>query len=129
MSYCRWSCDNFKSDVYCYHCVDGTWTTHVAGLRIENPDALPPDRFADFIANRMTPTEFAQFERARLDAVMEAERQPINLPHASETFLDSGPAEMKRTLLHLRGLGYHVPDHAIAALDEEIAEAVTLDAR
>jgi hypothetical protein len=31
MSYCRWSCDDFRSDVYTYAHIDGTWTTHVAG--------------------------------------------------------------------------------------------------
>src|SRR3954471_1428440 len=30
MSYCRWSSDKFRSDVYVYACFDNTWTTHVA---------------------------------------------------------------------------------------------------
>lgn len=29
MSYCRWSSDNFKCDVYVYADVSGGWTTHV----------------------------------------------------------------------------------------------------
>jgi len=34
MAYCRWSSDNFQSDVYVYEDIDGTWITHVAGSRI-----------------------------------------------------------------------------------------------
>ena len=34
MSYCRWSSDNWKCDLYCYEDVSGGITTHVAGNRI-----------------------------------------------------------------------------------------------
>lgn len=33
MSYCRWSSDDHKSDVYCYENGRGLWTTHVAANR------------------------------------------------------------------------------------------------
>lgn len=31
MSYCRWSTDDGRSDVYVYHDIRGGWTTHVRG--------------------------------------------------------------------------------------------------
>lgn len=33
MSYCRWSCDDFECDLYCYSDVSGGWTIHVAANR------------------------------------------------------------------------------------------------
>ena len=30
MSYCRWSCDDFKSDVYVWHDISGGWMTAVS---------------------------------------------------------------------------------------------------
>jgi hypothetical protein len=122
MSYCRWSSDNWRSDVYCYACVDGTWTTHVAANRIAGD--LPPSLWDDFFAEKISAKEFADSERQRHDIIAKAERNPIGLPHDGETFRDAGPAAMKATLLYLRGLGYQVPDFALMALDEEIAEGV-----
>ena len=37
MSYCRWSTDNFKCDLYCYEDVNGGFTTHVASNRPSPP--------------------------------------------------------------------------------------------
>lgn len=31
MSYCRWSCDDFKSDVYAYASGNSHWTIHLKG--------------------------------------------------------------------------------------------------
>lgn len=52
MSYCRWSCLDFKSDVYVYANINGAWTIHVAGNRVlphacETFDTASPGECAD----------------------------------------------------------------------------------
>lgn len=87
MSYCRWSSEGNKSDVYCYENVSRKWITHVAGNKLIN-----------------------------------GEHYPIGLPHDGETFDDDSIEDMLKTLLMLRGLGYHVPQFAIESIEEEIKQ-------
>jgi hypothetical protein len=119
VSYCRWSCDHWRSDVYCYAHVDETWTTHVAGRRRVGLENVPPP---PSFALLDTPEVWKATYAAHQAALGRCEFEPIALPHAGETFKDDNPQEMIETLLRLRGLGYHVPEHALAALREEVAE-------
>ena len=116
MSYCRWSSDDFRCDLYVYADCDGTWTTHVAKQRYAGEVPPTPDLRTASTDEWM---EAYKKQRAYLDA---AEREPITLPHAGATFKDAGPAECAATLRMLREAGYRVPDCAIAALDEDAAE-------
>lgn len=121
MSFCRWSSDNFKSDVYCYENVSGAWTTHVAGNRIISP--LPDMPGIDVL---MADQErYAKLHAEHMAALNAAERESIGLPHDCETFNDAGPAEMAERLKYLQGLGYRVPAHVFEALAEEVAEQNT----
>ena len=38
MSYCRFSCDDGKSDVYCYEDCEGGFTSHIGADRFNDPD-------------------------------------------------------------------------------------------
>jgi len=116
MSYCRWSSDDFRCDLYVYGHCDGTWTTHVAGSRYAGEVPPTPDLRTAGTEEYMVAY---RAQRAYLDA---AELEPIALPHAGATFKDAGPAECATTLRMLRDLGYRVPDYAIEGLDEEAAE-------
>ncbi len=98
MSYCRWSSDNFKCDLYCYEYVYGGYVTHVAGRRLINH----------------TPLE----ER---DILLDYE--DIKLPHAGEVFNDETLEDFLERLIYLRGLGYKFPDYVIEAVKQEIDEA------
>lgn len=119
MSYCRWSSDNHRSDVYTYECIDGFWTTHVAGLKRvgeipEHPSYSEPIN-----------DDWMRRAKVHRDAVEAAELVKIGLPHDGKTFKDTGPAECADTLKMLREAGYHVPSWAIEELEAEAAEPVS----
>ena len=121
MSYCRFSSDNWKSDVYVYEDVSGGWTTHVAGAkRATEP---PNDRFSDFLDDKITAEEFVRLHKDTMAALETIPLIPIDLPHAGESFSDSGPKECAEPLIMLRGLGYHVPQYAIDDLLQEAKDA------
>ena len=123
MSYCRWSCDNFKSDVYTYEHCDGTWTTHVASARRNDIDECPKADLADLLDGTVTTEEFVEMSKRRSAFLEKAGTVPIGLPHDGETIKDDDPPECLATLLRLRDAGYHVPDHALDELGEEAALA------
>jgi hypothetical protein len=116
MSYCRWSSDDHKCDVYVYEHCDGGYVTHVASKRYtaDTPcpttpkewGTMPTELFADALAA----------QRTWLDA---ATLVPIGLPHDGESFSDDTPGECAARLESLRALGYIVPQYAIDALKEE----------
>lgn len=119
MSYCRFSSDNFKSDVYAYEHIDDGYYIHVAAMRLENPPPLDPD-----IPNN------AQLRSNYIRKLERAKRVKIELPHAGETLACATLEELRKTLLELRGIGYHVPDSAISLIDSEILdEALERDTR
>ena len=70
MSYCRWSCDGFKSDVYVYES-DAGYEIHVKG---------------------------------------------------GESYCEGSPKDAIAALLELRGRGFHVPQHALDSLTEELED-------
>jgi hypothetical protein len=117
MSYCRWSCDDFRSDVYCYAHVDGTWTTHVAGNKVVGEVPHVP------CILDVPPEEFAAAHKTQMEFLDKAERRPIGLAHDGETFKDAGRQEMIDRLLYLRSIGYHVPEHALERLRDEICRS------
>jgi hypothetical protein len=122
MSYCRWSSDDWRCDLYCYEDVSGGWTTHVAGRKpIDVPRELPwPNKSPD------DDKEAWKKWQASHDAAMKyletAEYRNIDLPHAGDTFNDPTLEAFKERLLYLRGLGYNFPDYVLEAVDAEIAD-------
>lgn len=130
MSYCRWSSEDWSSDVYVYEHVYGGWTTHVARSRHVFNEPLPPT--VDLPENfRELPNceELLDVWVDRYNKVMglvdKASMQEIDLPHAGETFSDLIPQACADRLLMLRSLGYHVPQSAIDRLQEEAHDEST----
>lgn len=121
MSYCRWSSDNWKCDLYCYEDVSGGWTTHVAGRR--RVGEIPDDRREDFFARRISAEEFFHLHNRQMEVLGTLPMEDIDLPHAGETFHDGSLQEFKDRLLMLRKIGYHFPDYVLTDIDEEIANA------
>jgi hypothetical protein len=121
MAYCRWSSMNWRCDLYCYEDVSGGWTTHVAGRR--RVGEIPDDRFADFVAKKITVEEYMALHRAQMDALEKTQLVDIDLPHAGETFSDPTLEAFKDRLLYLRGVGYVFPDHVLEEIDAEMKEA------
>jgi hypothetical protein len=140
VSYCRFSSDNWRSDVYVYEHVAGGWTTHVAGMK----RALPPipdfplsrmPRFGAQLAKGMRrPTYpsrwhevaahcafriYGIWHHVHMWSVDVIPLKPIGLPHDGESFSDETATACADRLEALRAIGYHVPQYAIDALRDE----------
>lgn len=118
MSYCRWSTDNFRCDVYCYADVSGGYTTHVAGNRlVGQPDepALPEPGSGNEAWDGWS-TAYNEWLRG----IDSCKREAITLPHAGESFNDGTLEEFRDRLKGLRDLGYQIPDFVFAVIEEEI---------
>jgi len=120
MSYCRFSSDSFKSDVYCYANVRGGYTTHVAAFKAkgEMPEQPPVPKAGDEGALQ----KWMVYRQAVSAFIVSAERAPLGLPHDGKTFNDPDLHSFKERLLGLRAVGYHVPDSALQRIQEEINE-------
>ena len=116
MSYCRFSDDNWKSDVYIYESDHG-YVCHVASMRYV--DAIPPLLAWD------KDNQAAYFERytEQNAALRNAAKVRIGGPYdgAGETF--DTIEELRDYVMELVAAGYHVPVFAIEAIEEEIAES------
>lgn len=121
MSYCRWSSDNWRCDLYCYEDCGGGWTTHVAGNRLvgEIPEARMP-RPGATDADWQT---YGEAHSAQMKWLDTATREPIGLPHDGESFNDSTLAEFKDRLLSLRAIGYRFPDYVLDEVEQELTGA------
>ena len=113
MSYCRWSSDDFRCDVYCYEDVGGGYVTHVASNRVvgDIPPSGDPRQDTFF--------EEHQKQMAFLD---KAERVPIGLAHDGESYNDTTLTEFRQRLVMLREAGYNIPSHVFESIDEEMME-------
>ena len=121
MSYCRWSCDDYRSDVYCYAHVHGGFVTHVASVRVIYAEPLPDP--VPFDGGHLD--QWLDRHRKVSEMMAAAAREPLGLPFDGETFDDSTPGEMADRLEWLRGLGYRVPQYAIDRLREEAGQSKT----
>lgn len=119
MSYCRWSSDGWRSDVYAYEAGNG-WITHVAGNRIKNIEDMPPITVGMGAITEWIEQDRAQKEWLEAHAVNVA----IGLPHDGESFEDATAGGCADRLEALRGIGYHVPQTAIDALRREQVETL-----
>lgn len=123
MSYCRWSSDNWKCDLYCYEDVNGGWSTHVAGNRIVGE--VPPVDMRLLIEGD---AENWQIQYRNQHAFLDkCKREPITLPHAGESFNDATLESFRNRVSTLKELGYHVPDFVFDEIDEEIAGQSALE--
>jgi hypothetical protein len=127
MSYCRWSSDGNKCDVYVYEDVSGGFTCHVASRKIMNLDEAPhvPSLFDyDSCRNGKTSDEDMEDFMVKYRAWMEwlqtkAVRKNIGLEYDGKTFNVETATEMGNSLKMLQNMGYQVPDYAIESLWEE----------
>lgn len=118
MSYCRWSTDDFQSDVYVYENTGGYWSIHVASNRIvyhqplPEPVPLTPDTAESWHDRNVTIMEW-------IDDPEKSHREAIDLPHAGEDFRADTPQETAEILTELRWLGYRIPEGVIDELRKE----------
>lgn len=120
MSYCRFSSNDWQSDVYVYGTLDETWMVHVAARRHVFKVPLPEP-----VSLRDDPGAWAKRSVAIMDMLDDSEKcalEEINLPYANETFECQSPGEAANRLQELAALGYHVPDGVIDDLRQEQLE-------
>lgn len=120
MSYCRWSCNSYQSDIYAYESTDGDFLIHVAGNMRVHPNEVPAPKLSDYWSKGDSPEGFAAYYHAVDKWLLECDVVEIDNPFAGETFkLDT--AEQCMLKLHeLREAGLRVPDHAFTNLEEDI---------
>lgn len=117
MSYCRFSSDNWRSDVYVYGAAEGI-VIHMASNRPvgEIPKGPPWEMI------NTDPQQFADLYNAQLAWLGECEREAIDLPHAGQSFYGLTEAEAADLLDEMKAHGYHIPDGVIEELREEARE-------
>jgi hypothetical protein len=116
MSYCRFSSDNWKSDVYAWADCGGGYRTEVAANRIVG-DVPPIPRF-----DSVSKEEFIAAMKAQSEFLDDCKRENIGLSRDGQGFHDDTPQELLERFLSLREEGYHVPDSAIECVREEVLE-------
>jgi hypothetical protein len=114
MSYCRWSSDDYRCDLYVYEDESGGFTVHVAGNRV-------PDETPRCTAKWLSPEWFAQHQ-AQMAFLETAERTPIGLSRDGESFTVPTLEDLRALVLDLRREGYRFPDALLHVIDDEIAE-------
>lgn len=130
MSYCRFSSNDWSSDVYVYESHEHRFVVHVAGMRYQYDGELPPeielpDATSPAYANIPKEERLKLFEPwvERHNLVMklmrEAEMVPINGGFDGEYFEADSPGGAADYLEKLEAAGYNVPDGVIGALREE----------
>ena len=114
MSYCRFSSDGFRCDLYLYEDTGGGWTLHIAGARVPEDAPTVPE---------LTPGNVWEYSEA-LNQLIEylrvAERTALDLPYAGESKRFTDPRELYLFLDELRELGYRFPDAVLAAVQDDI---------
>ena len=127
MSYCRWSCDDFRSDLYIFEHVGGFWALHVAGSRYVH---TPPPTY-EFPEEHKVYCDERKISFSLTPEGVEAwikwqdtdnPRVAIDLPHAGEFFECATPGDCADKAEELMALGYHCPAYAIERLRDEQAE-------
>ena len=105
MAYCRWSSDNWKSDVYVFESDRGV-EIHVAGMRYLG-EAPQGDYF--------DPVHFQKLQ----NWLEETERIKIGGPSDGHSYVGDYE-ETILTLERLKSEGYHVPSYVIEDLIEDM---------
>jgi len=119
MSYCRWSSDNFRCDVYVYEAEYGGFVIHVAKGR-HTADTPVPEIPSNW--HEIDPQDFLKAHMAQMAWLDKAVVIPIGLPHDGESFNFDTAADCATKLEELKALGYQVPQYAIDNLKEEANE-------
>lgn len=118
MSYCRFSCDNFKSNVYAYYSDDG-YVLHIAShKRIIQEGEWPVMP----LLKDHKPKEWADRYQVYLQELDRLAVVPLDMPLAGKSFGFDTAEELLEFLEELARTGYHVPEHALVELRREMRE-------
>lgn len=112
MSYCRFSSDNWKSDVYVYEAEAG-FTVHVALSRFvgDIPPLLP--------WSEKNHDAWVKSYEEQMEVVSRLPTQHIGGPFDGKTFIYRNLAELRIGLRGLQAAGYHIPEFVFEMIDED----------
>lgn len=113
MSYCRWSFDDYKSDIYCYQAEDESYVIGIANNKYVSDTPRP------ILADENDIDAWLKHHYELLDWCEKAEMEPIGLPSDGKYYTFETIQETIDKLLQLREEGYHVPQIAIDNLKAE----------
>lgn len=123
MSYCRFSSDSFKSDVYVYHGVGG-YHILVAQYRCAN-DFAYPELFPAPEGKKAQERHYKAVAEGQKKWFATMTRTKLELEHSGETFVvESAKAAIDR-LNYLARIGFHVPESVLQALADEASDERT----
>lgn len=109
MSYCRWSTDDFKCDLYVYEADDGI-SINVASMRVVGD--IPSLDWTN-------PETLYKTYKEQMDFMDTVKREPINLSQDGESFYGLTHTEAISMLEMLKEEGYNFPQYVIEELMEE----------
>lgn len=115
MSYCRFSGDNWKCDLYCYESADG-FVTHVASSRVVGD---VPSVSSLLSTDNETWFKAHQTQQKFLES---AERVDIGLPYDGMAFADDTLEDFLDRINCLKEAGYYVPGYVIKIIKKQIKE-------
>jgi hypothetical protein len=115
MSYCRWSDDRGRCDLYAYADVMGGYTVHVADRRPRYRGEFPP-------APSMRDNLWIEWWHECRDLSMSEGMEPIGGPHDGETIRVDTLDDLRSVLNELRNAGYRFPDDVLERVEAEISE-------
>ncbi len=118
MSYCRWSSDNMRSDVYAYEDCTGGYTIHVRSVHPVNPEILP--EFPIQALKSGDVEAIKRWQEEDREAHYELVYEDNNLPYDDDTLHASDIYDLKEKLDWLKTVGYYVPRSAFEMIDGEI---------
>ncbi len=126
MSYCRWSCSNFRSHAYAYEDCAGGFTIHVAAYKVVG-EIPPAASLSDMLRAEPSQREqaIADMVKAHADQMAflaSAPRERIGKVYDGETHHFDTLEEALEFMLHLRAVGYFIPEFAINAMRYELRE-------
>ena len=120
MSYCRWSTDNFKCDVYAYESCYGGWQIYIASHRYEDGIPLVDN---NLLIKEKTKEWTEQYIK-QSKWLETAKFEPIGLPLDDGDIVCETLPDFLAKMQEIKKAGYHIPDWVFDDIKEEIKETI-----
>ena len=119
MSYCRWSSDDYRCDLYCYE-TNSHFVIEVASYRVG--EDLP--RIGDYPSggDLEAHQKWIRAEEEQMRILRTMARTPIGGPHDGGSFWVKTLGEFLHILQMLRAEGYNYPNYVLEEVEREIDE-------
>lgn len=114
MSYCRFSDDNWKSDVYVYEHCDGGYRIHVASRKLITELPKLPGLEEENIE------EWVKAHNEQMDILETASYENIGLEHDGLSFSEETLQALYDRLANLKEIGYNVPGYVFDIIKKEM---------